>query len=47
VWVLASGPGKATALSASLNPQGRTPLARVLQSRQHTRIFTDIPAIHG
>jgi len=47
VWVLASGPGKATALSASMNPESRTPLARVLQSRQHTRIFTDIPATHG
>ena len=43
VWVLASGPGKAVALSTSLNPDGRTPLARVLQSRPHTRIFTDIP----
>ncbi len=44
VWVLASGPGKATALEASLKPEGRTPLARVLQSRPQTRIFTDIPA---
>ena len=47
VWVLASGPGKTAALSASLYPDGRTPLARVLQSRKHTRIFTDIPAIYG
>ncbi len=42
VWVLASGPGKAAALAESLAPQGRTPLARVLQSRERTVIFTDI-----
>ena len=46
VWVLASGAGKASALSASLKPDGRTPLARVIRSRPHTRIFTDIP-VHG
>lgn len=42
VWVLASGVGKAAALRASLDPSGQTPLARVLQSRPHTRIFSDI-----
>jgi 6-phosphogluconolactonase len=43
VWVLASGPGKENALRDSLAPGGRTPLARVLRLRRHTRIFTDIP----
>ncbi|MBC8326449.1 MAG: 6-phosphogluconolactonase [Verrucomicrobia subdivision 3 bacterium] len=41
VWVLASGEGKKNALRASLAPDGNTPLARVLQSRTHTEIFTD------
>ena len=44
VWVLASGPGKENALRESLSPLGHTPLARVLRSRAHTRIFTDIPS---
>jgi 6-phosphogluconolactonase len=42
VWVLASGPGKETALRTSLEPAGLTPLARVIKSRVLTRIFTDI-----
>ena len=42
VWVLASGVGKEVALRDSFSPNGRTPLARVLNSRHHTRIFTDI-----
>jgi 6-phosphogluconolactonase len=42
VWVLASGSGKQDALHESLAPTGQTPLARVLQSRGQTRIFTDI-----
>jgi len=42
VWVLASGAGKTAALRKSLVPAGQTPLARVLQSRPHTRIFSDI-----
>ena len=42
VWVLASGAGKEAALCESLNPNGQTPLARVLRSRNTTRIFTDI-----
>lgn len=43
VWVLASGPGKENAFHKSLLPSGSTPLARVLQSRTQTLIFTDIP----
>jgi len=42
VWVLISGPGKEEALRESLRPGGKTPLARVLQLRSRTRIFTDI-----
>lgn len=42
VWVLASGPGKAHALEESLKHDGHTPLARVIQSRQHTKIWSDI-----
>jgi 6-phosphogluconolactonase len=42
VWVLASGAGKETALRNSIFENGRTPLARVIQSRPHTRIFSDI-----
>ena len=41
VWVLASGEGKAEALRASLAKGGNTPLACVLQSREHTEILTD------
>ena len=41
VWVLASGEGKAKALRASLANGGDTPLARVLQSREQTELFTD------
>ena len=42
VWVLASGKGKETALAESLSATGQTPLARVLQSRSHSKVFTDI-----
>ena len=42
VWVLASGAGKKTALRESVSENGRTPLARVIQSRPRTRIFSDI-----
>lgn len=45
VWVLVSGPGKGAALEASMAPGGRTPLARVLQSRKHTVIMTDVAVI--
>src|SRR5665213_2569385 len=41
VWVLASGAGKETALRESIFENGRTPLARVIQSRPHTKIFSD------
>ena len=41
VWVLVSGQGKAEAMRASLLEAGTTPLAKVLQSRVHTEIFTD------
>lgn len=42
VWVLASGAGKATALAESLKPDGKTPLARVLQNRARTHIYSDL-----
>jgi 6-phosphogluconolactonase len=42
VWVLASGAGKEQALRSSLSPDGQTPLARVLQRRHHTKIFTEL-----
>lgn len=41
-WVLISGGGKEAALQESLTSSGRTPLARVLQNRSCTRIYTDI-----
>ena len=43
VWVLASGAGKEHALRESLSASGQTPLARVLQARDKTIIFADIP----
>jgi 6-phosphogluconolactonase len=42
VWVLASGPGKETALQRSLAATGDTPLARLLTARKETLIFTDV-----
>jgi 6-phosphogluconolactonase len=42
VWIHASGSGKSQSLKESLSTNGRTPLARVLQMRQQTLIFTDI-----
>jgi 6-phosphogluconolactonase len=42
VWVLVSGSGKRSALEESLSATGRTPLARVLQGRTQTCIFSDI-----
>ena len=41
VWVLISGDGKAKALRASMLESGTTPMAKVLQGRSHTEIFTD------
>jgi 6-phosphogluconolactonase len=42
VWVLASGAGKEAALRESLELNGHTPLAQVIRSRSHTRVFADI-----
>lgn len=44
VWVLVSGDGKETALRESLDPNGQTPLARVIRGRSETEVFTDLPA---
>jgi 6-phosphogluconolactonase len=41
VWMLASGSGKEIAFRESLLPGGRTPFARVLRMRSHTKILTD------
>jgi len=41
-WVLASGVGKEDALRQSLSGNGKTPLARVIQMREKTTIFTDV-----
>jgi 6-phosphogluconolactonase len=42
VWVLVSGGGKEEALRQSLRPGAPTPFGRVLQSRAHTLIYSDI-----
>jgi len=42
VWVLASGANKEEALRVSLSPDGKTPLARVIQMRERTVVFSDI-----
>lgn len=42
VWVLVSGTGKESALRESISKNGKTPLARVIQSREQTKIFTDV-----
>ncbi|HEU6449116.1 MAG TPA: 6-phosphogluconolactonase [Verrucomicrobiae bacterium] len=42
VWVMASGDGKEFALRRSLDRNGNTPLARVIQLRAETKIFTDV-----
>ena len=42
VWMLASGKGKEEALRQSLEPGSTTPFGRVLQSRAHTLIYSDI-----
>lgn len=44
VWVLVTGEGKTEAFRESLRPDGKTPFARVLQSRAETRIYSDIGA---
>ncbi len=45
VWVLASGSAKTEAFQESLDPAGKTPLARVIQARAATRIYSDIDRI--
>ena len=42
VWVLISGAGKAEALGQSLGSGVKTPLARVIQMRQNTLVFSEI-----
>ncbi|MGB7769157.1 MAG: 6-phosphogluconolactonase [Verrucomicrobiia bacterium] len=42
VWVLISGAGKEMALRESLDFSGKTPLGRVIQLRENTRIFSEI-----
>jgi 6-phosphogluconolactonase len=42
VWVLVSGAGKEEALRQSLTAQDSTPLGRVLASRRHARVLTDL-----
>ncbi|HVV02442.1 MAG TPA: 6-phosphogluconolactonase, partial [Verrucomicrobiae bacterium] len=42
VWVLVSGDAKQAALKTSLAENGKTPLARVIQARAHTKIFSDV-----
>jgi len=42
VWMLASGEGKQDALHQSLQVDSATPFGRVIQSRAHTLIYTDI-----
>jgi 6-phosphogluconolactonase len=44
VWVLVAGAGKEEVFLQSLRPDGKTPLAHIVQSRRQTRIFTDIAA---
>jgi len=44
VWVMVTGEGKTEAFRESLRPDGKTPFARVLQSRAETRIYSDIGA---
>jgi 6-phosphogluconolactonase len=46
VWVLASGAGKEAALRESLGQNGHMPLAQVIHSRLHTKIFTDFQISH-
>jgi 6-phosphogluconolactonase len=42
VWALIPSKGKEAALKQTLSPNGKTPLARVLQSRSKTIIYTDL-----
>jgi 6-phosphogluconolactonase len=42
VWTLVTGQGKSQAFRESLRPDGKTPFARVLQSRVESRIYSDV-----
>jgi 6-phosphogluconolactonase len=42
VWVLVSGAGKKSSLTAALQSQGNNPLSQVMQGRELTRIYTDL-----
>lgn len=42
VWVLASGPGKASALASALKLDTGVPLGRLFSLRRQTLVFTDI-----
>jgi 6-phosphogluconolactonase len=42
VWALVSGAGKAEALRQTLQPNGQTPLARII-SKRTVKFFTDLP----
>jgi 6-phosphogluconolactonase len=42
-WVLVSEPEKAVVLRQSLRPDGQTPLATVIQQREHTEVYTAFP----
>lgn len=42
IWVLASGPGKQTALKESLTKSASTPLGRLLDVCSRVQIFTDL-----
>lgn len=42
VWTLVSGAGKESAFHESIKPDGRTPLARVVQLRDTAKLFSDI-----
>lgn len=41
VWTLVSGAGKDAALRESLQPDGGTPLARIIRARKNVKIFAD------
>ncbi len=45
VWALVSGAGKESAFRETIRPDGKTPLARVIQSCSGVKIFSDIQKI--
>jgi 6-phosphogluconolactonase len=45
VWAVVSGAGKEIALRESIRPDGQTPLARVIRSRNGVKVFSDIQTI--